>query len=490
MKSLDSILKWFIIISSLIFIGIFIYVTISRIAYPFELEWMEGGSVEHLERLMKGEQIYTPPSLEYIPYIYTPLYYYAAVPIAAITGIGLLPLRIVSLASTLLIFFIIYLFVKRETESNYYGMVAAGLFSATFSLGGAWFDLARVDMLFILFAIACIYIIRFHHSPLYLVIAGLLAGCSFLTKQTALVMLAPMGLYLLIFERKNSLYFVLVFAFIVIGSTIYYSMSTDGWYYFWNFTLPADHRWLPKFFVLFWTYDLIKPLGIVILFSLGMYYFLFRENRKLFYFFAAILLGAAMTSWLSRLHYGGHTNVLLPIYLLLTMFGVIGFWQVRQKVKGELTIVGNSLHILIFVSIAILFQFITLIYSPRHQIPTKEEEKAGYELVEKIKSTEGDVFIPGNIYFARLAGKKTYTHGLLIWDLMQSSTRYGKEIKVELDDALKNHKFNLVVDYTQMRYPELNNYYNFAGNVFSGDELFWMRAGFTTRPERYFLPKK
>ena len=490
MKSFETILKWLVVASSLIFIGVSFYVTMSRITYPFELEWMEGGSVEHLDRIMKGEEIYTPPSLEYIPYIYTPFFYYAAVPIAQITGISLLPLRIVSLVSTILIFLLIYLYVKRETESHYYGFIAVGMFAATFSLGGAWFDLARVDMLFVLFALATVYIIRFYNSPIYLIIAGLLAGCSFLTKQTALVMLAPLGLYLLIFERRNSLYFILVFAIIAIGSTIYYTLSTDGWYYFWNFTLPADHRWLPKFFILFWTYDLIKPLSIAILFSIGMYYFLFKENRKGFYFYSAIFAGAALTSWLSRLHYGGHMNVLIPVYLFLTMIGIIGFSMLRKKINNESVNTGYAQHVLILVSIALLFQFATLIYSPRHQIPSKEEEQAGWELVERMKSTDGDVFIPGNIYFARLAGKKPFTHALLIWDLMQSTTKYGKEIKDELDSALKNHKFSLIVDYTQMRYAELEKYYQFAGSVFSDDEIFWMRAGFTTRPERYFLPKK
>ena len=36
-----------------------------RVAYPFELEWMEGGMLDHIERVRSGKPLYTPPSREF-----------------------------------------------------------------------------------------------------------------------------------------------------------------------------------------------------------------------------------------------------------------------------------------------------------------------------------------------------------------------------------------------------------------------------------------
>ncbi|HEY6173826.1 MAG TPA: hypothetical protein VIX73_05245, partial [Kofleriaceae bacterium] len=45
-----------------------------RVAYPYDLEWMEGGLLHHALRIRLGLGIYVPPSADFIPYLYTPLY--------------------------------------------------------------------------------------------------------------------------------------------------------------------------------------------------------------------------------------------------------------------------------------------------------------------------------------------------------------------------------------------------------------------------------
>ena len=45
-----------------------------RLFYPYDLEWMEGGMLHHALRIQTGHGIYTPPSIDFIPYLYTPLY--------------------------------------------------------------------------------------------------------------------------------------------------------------------------------------------------------------------------------------------------------------------------------------------------------------------------------------------------------------------------------------------------------------------------------
>ena len=45
-----------------------------RFGYPYDLEWMEGGLLQHAQRISDNQGIYVPPSVDFIPYLYTPLY--------------------------------------------------------------------------------------------------------------------------------------------------------------------------------------------------------------------------------------------------------------------------------------------------------------------------------------------------------------------------------------------------------------------------------
>jgi len=45
-----------------------------RLGYPLDLEWMEGGTLAHALRLARGEALYAPPSVDFVSFLYTPLY--------------------------------------------------------------------------------------------------------------------------------------------------------------------------------------------------------------------------------------------------------------------------------------------------------------------------------------------------------------------------------------------------------------------------------
>ena len=45
-----------------------------RLGYPLDLEWMEGGVLTHALRLSKGQPLYAEPSVDFVSFLYTPLY--------------------------------------------------------------------------------------------------------------------------------------------------------------------------------------------------------------------------------------------------------------------------------------------------------------------------------------------------------------------------------------------------------------------------------
>ena len=211
-----------------------------------------------------------------------------------------------------------------------------------------------------------------------------------------------------------------------------------------------------------------------------------ENNINQFLFDVSILIGIVASTWSSRLHYGGYSNVLIPLYLFLSIFSVIAYNKIINNLesKNSMKWKFGLLHI------ALLFQFVMLFYSPRYHLPSTEDEKAGWELIEKIKSYHGDVYVAGNVYLSRLAGKQSYAHKLLIRDLSESSTEYSEQIIDEYKNALKSGKFAAVIDYLQLNDSLLKRFYQKEIKIFEDPETFLTKTGYTTRPEYIFIPKK
>jgi 4-amino-4-deoxy-L-arabinose transferase-like glycosyltransferase len=115
----------------------FLFVAVARLIYPYELEWVEGGLADEVLAILRGQAPYARPSLHPVAFIYPPLYFYASAAVAALIGPGFLPLRLVSLAATLACFGLIYALVRQGGGGRAAGLVAAGLFAATFKIGAA-----------------------------------------------------------------------------------------------------------------------------------------------------------------------------------------------------------------------------------------------------------------------------------------------------------------------------------------------------------------
>lgn len=81
---------------TIVVVTLFLFVALSRIRYPFAIEWVEGNTFLHVLRVLQGKPIYVAPSYDFIPMIYTPLYYYVSAPVAIATGNIMIAMRVVS----------------------------------------------------------------------------------------------------------------------------------------------------------------------------------------------------------------------------------------------------------------------------------------------------------------------------------------------------------------------------------------------------------
>src|SRR5271157_2938211 len=170
------------------FVGIDLFIIFSRIFYPYQLEWMEGAGLVQVSRLLDGKTLYVPPSIDFVPLIYPPLFFYASAIIAKFIGLGFGALRLVSFLSSAMSAAIIFLAVKEKTNSKFAAWLGAGIFASTFMLTGQWFDIARTDMLAAGLSMLGIYLAREHKdNNIAILFSGPVLTLAFLSKQSALI---------------------------------------------------------------------------------------------------------------------------------------------------------------------------------------------------------------------------------------------------------------------------------------------------------------
>src|SRR5690348_18081791 len=105
----------------------YLVTALMRLGYPFPLEYLESNSLVEVQRILGGRPLYAAPAVGYVPDGYPPLYFATSAAAASVLGLSYLPLRLVSLASSLACFAVLGRLVQRETASAAAGLASAGL---------------------------------------------------------------------------------------------------------------------------------------------------------------------------------------------------------------------------------------------------------------------------------------------------------------------------------------------------------------------------
>ncbi len=489
-QGLELLLKYLLLIGAGLYILLYLFLVFSRIHYPFALEWQEGLSLEQVRRILSGQKLYVNPSLKFVPYNYTPLYFYVSAFVAKIIGQGFVPLRLVSFISSLGCFLLIFLFVIRETQSCYAGVLAIGLFAATYQASGAWFDLARIDSLFLVLLLWAIYLLRFKTSSRAYILAGILITCSFLTKQTTLVIVCPIVLYCVVEHWRRSLILLAVIISGIVGSTLILDYIHSGWYIYYIFGLLQNRQAIiTHMLVFFWSHDIIAPLAIAC--CMAIFYFFVQcsksKTQGLFY----LLVAAGMTggAWIARFKAGGYMNNLMTAYAIIAILFGLAFPAIFEYLR---TIsVHRQHHMKIYVYGICIIQFLGVVYNPLKQIPTRQDLEAGKKFVDELAQIPGDIFLVRHGYLLEFIGKQSFAQEMAIHDILSGDTG---EIKVrfshEISEAIASKQFDaIIVDGVWWFSHEIEQYYEQQQPVFDTESVFWTVTGYRTRPEFIYVPK-
>lgn len=472
-----------------VFVVLFLAVALARLTYPFELEWMEGGSVDQVRRVLQGQRLYVPPSVEFTPYIYTPLYYWVASVPARILGATFVPLRLVSLFATLASLALIGLIARRESGGWTAGILAAGLYAATFHASGAWFDLGRVDSMFMALTLMGVWLMRRRTDALHQALAAVALFAAFFTKQTALVIAVPLAAYS-VYACRGWVRAVLpaLLAGLVISSTLGMDALSDGWFTYYVFELPSQHALRPHMWARFWTVDMLTTVSVALVVTFLHLLTLLRPGRgRDLAFLAALLAAMVGASWSARLHDGGWLNSLMPAYAAVAVtFGVAVESLLCRARQG-------SHRMAALVSAVALAQLVALYHDPLREIPSQGDARGGYKVVRIIERFQGPVMVPDHGYLQHLAGKSTNAAGMALHDVLR-----GKDPKIrakllgDLRQAIRSGRYQAVIlDQRGVMAPwvqdEVERHYELKGNIFQGEPVFWPVTGHDMRPRAVWV---
>jgi hypothetical protein len=324
-----------------------------------------------------------------------------------------------------------------------------------------------------------------------MVLGGLGLALSCLAKQTALLVALPLLAWSVFADRRRALFALIPFGLVLVSTTLYFQHDSDGWYWFYVIELQRHVGvFLSDQTARFWTRDLF-PLGIAG--ALAMVYILgpARQSREGQCLTVAIVT-MVLASWLSRVRSGNAINVVMPAYAALAVALGLGRGYLVELCRPLESAGRRQVERFVF---ALCLIQLAVPYNPLLLLPTSQDEQAGHAIVERLRSTTGEVFVPCGGYLATMAGKTAYAHQMAMFDVIKSAgpvvqTRFA----TELTNAFRNRRFSSVFACTSfedwMRDQGLTEAYMKREEIFAPfDRTFLTMAGMPSRPQSVYLPR-
>ena len=406
-------------------------VIIGRIHYPYELEWMEGGMLHQVLQVLHGEHLYSQPSLDFVPALYMPLYYYLSALSALVFGENLFALRVVSFVAVLATSGFIFAITKKITGSVLTAVLAVLFYALMFRHTGFWFDVARVDSLWTLLLSASFYcLLLCKNEPttknmLWLVRASVLA---FFAKQATLFFLpfVLLTLWCWLGWRKAVQFLLLCLPITLLLFVLCAALSGDK-IFFYTMQMASTHG-------ITW-FGAKRFLEIVAFsvpsFWLATMFFCMQigKDARDKMGWIALVTGFIFVSGLSRAYAGAFYNVLMPLYFCIAITAAIGFgWLVERSQTSRIDVLFALLLLL-----GLSLDFLRYRFEPSDQLPRKGSRVATDMLVQRIAAVNGNVCVASHGYLAWLAGKGFCAHNTQVTDLVTGSD--AGLAQVLLDDA-------------------------------------------------------
>jgi len=312
-------------------------------------------------------------------------------------------------------------------------MASAGLLAGTYFVTGTWFDVARVDSLFIALSVAALYAARWMRRTREAVIVGLLLAAAFLTKQNGLAEGVAVLTALAAGPRRRLAGTAALTYGAVLGiSTLALGLASRGSYVYYVFVLMTEHTLNHAAFGQFWTVRLLPVLGLA-----GCA--LIPGARRIPLVLAAGCSALIVESYATLVHSGGEANDLLPAYLAVALLAGLalsdqpgGLVSAGADRLARVRIAGwrpgqvrrwaaAAAAALVTAQLAVLVNG----FHPGRAIPTSADRAAGWRLAAGMRAFGGAIAVPSDPGLDLLAGLPAVAHQGAADDVLRASGTTG-----------------------------------------------------------------
>jgi len=502
--NLEKTTRWLAIAIGIAFIALVLTLSIIRLAYPYEIEWMEGAMMDHVVRILSGKPIYTAPSIDFVAWLYPPLYYYAVAAVAKVTGIGFLSGRIVSLASTIFTALALGHITRVITKNLTLGLLTTALYFATYHTTGFYFDIVRNDAFFTMVIVAAALAAVALPKRFGVVASALILCAAFLTRQQAIFFLPPITLWYWLRERKDGVAFGMIAVGLSIAANLILNHLTDGWSNYYMFRIPsakqADFMIIrmfdvfPNFALGAFSISFIAGIVLILLKCSGAISVsdcLEKSRSKIHTFFASdaglivmMMFSALAAGAMSLGNEGGYRNVMMPFVAFVIPALPIALVEL-QKLRPVFSR---------YIYLPVLFQFAALYFNPFSQkmlIASPHQQRGGDEFMRNLAAMTGEVFIPYHGYITLQAGKQSHAHILAAIDVLRMHDTTARGLQSEFDSAYSQQRFSAIIleESDTFQTDTTLNHYTFSRRMIAEPNVYLTRvADGVTRPEFVFVP--
>lgn len=508
------------VVPALVQLGWHARLFVGRASYPLDLEWMEGGVLVHAQRLAQGKGIYVPPSLEFIPFLYTPLYPALLALLSFVFPLGYVLGRVVSILAFTAALAVLVLASRGEGGGRWQrglallaGLTGAGVVAASFAVTGYFYNLVRSDSLLLaLEALALLLALR-GRGWRSAAMAGLCIALAFFAKQTATMVGLGIGVGLLVANWRRGLVYGAAAA-VALGAGIgMLVLTSHGWFWTYIFKLHQSHafRW-EAIRDIAWpvTQQFLWPLWLALLLAtVGLA--LSRKLRR-----RDAILGTAALAGESAALVGFATQwadsnafipaVFFPAFAAAVLVARLALVAIERKKWGGVAVAlaatlllgAQCLHTALPSPVrGPGVRWPTYLGWPRlgralpplaSAVPSLADRVAARRHLAELRALPSPLFIPFHTWYAVLAGQAPFVHRMGVRDVEAALGRTPG-----LDEAIASQRFAaIVLDWKSYpgEWPNLELRYQLAGQYTEGQNSVRMFAGAQTSPNRLFVPKR
>lgn len=425
------------------FAAYYLYVAYKRITYAYDLDFIEDNMLMQAIQVALGRPVYVAPNADFVPQVYMPLFTTIGGWLFKIFPTSYLPLRLLSFGSTICSAVTIFLVSRRLSGGLFLALACCGLFLAGYRTTGGWYELARVDALYVALTLAGAALLAARDDSNFKpALAGGLLALAFLTKQNGLFFAIVAAIYLAINSRRRALWFISAFLLFSLPPLLYWEYSSAGWFSTYVFKIallsPIEFSRVTStlkddLFGSMVGLTLAAAIAFVALFQRGRWQGI-RAEPWAWFIGAALFIGIS-----GRASVGGNRNNLMPAYAFLCIGPALAaremrLWAGMPQIRTRVALAA-----------VLLFQFALCAFVPKYPfrfVPTAAMSTAGDRLIQRIAHIDGPVLVMMHPFYAMLASKEASVDIQMLW---HARLRGELPLPPDLVSRIENRYYSAII---------------------------------------------